>query len=130
VEGVLTITNGIIRNNTATGGEADGGGACDALVNTTTPQLKRAGKLHRPSALSRLAIPVRSACCRQRCRQILFLPHAIGGGGGICNANGGSLKVSNSILSGNAVAEGGGIFSTGTATVSDSTFSGNSGGGG
>ena len=50
-----------------------------------------------------------------------------GGGGGI--ANGGTLTVTNSTLSGNTASGnggyGGGIFNSGTLTVTNSTFSGN-----
>jgi len=54
-------------------------------------------------------------------------------GGGIFNGGQGTLTVSDSTLTGNAATFGGGVFSVGTATVSDTTFTTNSaltGGGG
>ena len=49
---------------------------------------------------------------------------ASGNGGGIYNS--GTLTVSNSTFSGNSAGYGGGIYNSGTLTVSNSTFSGNS----
>ena len=58
-------------------------------------------------------------------------PAALGNGGGIFIYNGGTLTVSNSTISGNTTGgggsgdQGGGIWSAGTLTVSNSTISGN-----
>jgi hypothetical protein len=46
-------------------------------------------------------------------------------GGGIYN-NGGTVTISNSTISGNSAADGGGIFNYGTVMISNSTISGNS----
>jgi predicted outer membrane repeat protein len=55
---------------------------------------------------------------------------AAGGmGGGISNFMAGTLTITNSTVSGNVGALGGGIDSAGTATVRSSTFFGNTGGG-
>jgi len=50
-----------------------------------------------------------------------------GSGGGIFNAWGGALMLTNSTVSGNSASQrGGGISNDGTATVTNSTASGNS----
>jgi len=54
-------------------------------------------------------------------------------GGGVDNAGGSTVIITDSTISGNAVStgsEGGGIFNNGTATISDSTITGNSAPGG
>jgi len=49
-------------------------------------------------------------------------------GGGILNGAGGALTITNSTLSGNTAAFGGGAFNSGTMTITNSTVSGNTGG--
>src|ERR1039457_282178 len=54
-------------------------------------------------------------------------------GGGVDNAGGSTMIITDSTISGNAVfsgSEGGGIFNNGTVTISDSTITGNSAPGG
>lgn len=51
-----------------------------------------------------------------------------GSGGGIFN-NGGTLHLEGSTISGNTATSGGGIFNSGSLTISNSTISGNTGGG-
>jgi len=62
---------------------------------------------------------------------VVETPNTGGAGGGIFNAYGGTMTVSNSTVSGNTAAVGGGgILNNGTMTVSNSTISGNTAGGG
>ena len=101
--GTVTITNSTITGNIATG--AAGGGMQNTGVMTITN-----------STISRNAA-------------------VDGEGGGIQNGNNGTLTITSSTLSGNLASSGGGIDNSGTLTITNSTISdnlaiGNQGGGG
>ena len=105
--GHLTLTNVVVSNNTAANFDVGGGGILNvgtlSLVGSTVSNNTAGGKA---------SLGTNGAVT----------------GGGVRNANIATLTVTNSTISNNFAQIGGGIFNTGSMTITGSTFASNSAG--